>query len=122
MDASTRLSYERTILSHERTLLSWLRTGATLITFGFSIYKFFQIDLRRVGGEAAGAVIDPRWFAIIMTAAGVFSLVIATIQNSHYRIAVRRQGMRVPVSLGSLVSGLMAILGLLALAAAIFKW
>ena len=50
MDASTRLSYERTMLSHDRTLMSWVRTATSLITFGFTIYKFFQIEL---GGLAS---------------------------------------------------------------------
>lgn len=26
-------------------LMSWIRTATTLITFGFTLYKFFQIEL-----------------------------------------------------------------------------
>ncbi len=44
MDVSTRLSYERTFLAHERTLMAWVRTSSSLITFGFSIYKFFEME------------------------------------------------------------------------------
>ncbi len=44
--SSNELSLERTILSHERTLMSWVRTATSLITFGFAIYKFFQLELQ----------------------------------------------------------------------------
>jgi uncharacterized membrane protein YidH (DUF202 family) len=43
-DASTRMAVERTRLAHERTLMAWIRTAISLITFGFSIYKFFQLE------------------------------------------------------------------------------
>ena len=41
----TSLSAERTRLLYERTMMSWIRTATTLITFGFTLYKFFQIEL-----------------------------------------------------------------------------
>jgi uncharacterized membrane protein YidH (DUF202 family) len=44
-DVSTRFFFERTLFSHERTLMSWVRTATSLITFGFTIYKFFQLEL-----------------------------------------------------------------------------
>ena len=45
LDEGTRLAYERTVLAHERTLMAWLRTAVSLITFGFTIYKFFALEL-----------------------------------------------------------------------------
>jgi uncharacterized membrane protein YidH (DUF202 family) len=42
VDASTQLAAERTRLAYERTLMAWVRTGTSLITFGFTIYKFFE--------------------------------------------------------------------------------
>ena len=42
VDVSTRLAYERTFLAHERTLMAWVGAASSLITFGFSIYKFFH--------------------------------------------------------------------------------
>ena len=44
LDDSTRLAFERTRNSYENTMMSWIRTATSLITFGFSIYKFFQIE------------------------------------------------------------------------------
>jgi len=45
LDTSTRLAYDRTRLACERTMLAWVRTATALITFGFSFYTFFQIQL-----------------------------------------------------------------------------
>jgi len=42
LDDSTQLGFERTRASFEQTLMSWIRTATSLITFGFSIYKFFE--------------------------------------------------------------------------------
>jgi len=39
-----------------RTMMAWIRTATSLITFGFSVYKFFQIELK----SAAGRPDDPR--------------------------------------------------------------
>jgi uncharacterized membrane protein YidH (DUF202 family) len=39
------LAVERTRVAYDRTMLAWTRTATSLITFGFTIYKFFQIDI-----------------------------------------------------------------------------
>ena len=43
LDISTKLSYDRTRLAYENTMMAWVRTATSLITFGFSIYKFFSV-------------------------------------------------------------------------------
>jgi uncharacterized membrane protein YidH (DUF202 family) len=53
LDSGTRLAVERTRLAYERTLMAWVRTVASLISFGFTIYKFFELELR--GGPSATA-------------------------------------------------------------------
>ena len=47
LDNSTRLAVDRTRLAHERTLMAWVRTATSLISFGFTIYKFFQFELSK---------------------------------------------------------------------------
>ena len=44
LDSGTRLAVERTRLAYERTLMAWVRTGTSLISFGFTIYKFFEFE------------------------------------------------------------------------------
>jgi uncharacterized membrane protein YidH (DUF202 family) len=51
---ATELAVERTWLAYERTLMAWVRTATSMISVGFSIYKFFQFEkeegARRVPG------------------------------------------------------------------------
>lgn len=121
-DASTRFSFERTLLSHERTLMSWIRTSTSLITFGFTLYKFFQLELGGSARPGISPVISAREFAMIMISVGLVALILATIQNYLYRQHMRQQHLKIPVCLSSVVGALISFLGLLALLAAIFRW
>jgi putative membrane protein len=58
LDTSTRLAYDRTRLAYENTMMAWVRTATSLITFGFSIYKFFQFDIKR--GKEFSVSFGPR--------------------------------------------------------------
>lgn len=117
----TRLAVDRTRLAFERTMMAWVRTATSLITFGFSVYKFFQIETR--GLETPGRVIGPREFALIMISVGIISLALATIQHrySMQTLRVHYQGMRIPRSLAALVGGMIAVLGFLALIAVVLR-
>ena len=119
---STQLALERTILSHERTLMAWVRTAISLITFGFAIYKFFQLELELENHPRLHDVIGPRQFAVLMISIGLFSLMLATIEYRVYRNGLRRRypGTR-PLSLAGVVAALVSFLGLLALAAVLFR-
>ena len=67
-------------------------------------------------------MIGAREFAVIMIVIGLFALVLATIQNWQYRQQLRKQHLKVPLSLSSAVGALISFLGLLALLAVIFRW
>jgi len=121
-DASTRFSFERTLLSHERTQMAWVRTATSLITFGFTLYKFFQFEIGSSVQPRTHQVIGPREFAMVMIAIGLIALILATIQNQQYRQRLRKHHLKVPLSLSSVVGALISFLGLLALLAAIFRW
>jgi inner membrane protein YidH len=120
-DVSTRLAYERTFLAHERTLMAWVRTSSSLITFGFSIYKFFQLE-RGAGMKFPSAqVIGPRQFSIILIVIGVAALVLATIQHRRQMMLLKLEYETIPASSAGLVAGLISLLGLLATFAVIFR-
>jgi putative membrane protein len=87
--SSIQLALERTNLSHEQTLMSWVRTATSLITFGFTIYKFFQLELEN--RPPLQDVIGPRQFAVLMISIGLFSLMAATIEYRVYRNGLRRR-------------------------------
>ena len=121
-DVSVRFSFERTLLSHERTQMAWVRTATSLITFGFTIYKFFQFEVGASVRPRTHQVIGPREFAMVMIAIGLIALILATIQNQQYRQRLRKHHLKVPLSLSSVVGALISFLGLLAMLAAIFRW
>ncbi len=118
--SSNELSLERTILSHERTLMSWVRTATSLITFGFAIYKFFQLELQN--RPPLQGLIGPRQFALLMISIGLFSLMAATIEYRLYRNSLRRwYPAHPPLSLVGVAAALVALLGLVALFAVLFR-
>jgi putative membrane protein len=122
LDTGTRLAVDRTRLAYERTLMAWVRTAASMISFGFTIYKFFQFELgdRPV---APDHFIGPRGFALMMIGIGVASLLLSTIQHRQSMRSLRAEygGVVVPGSTATLVAGLFSILGLIAFAAVVFR-
>jgi len=119
---STTLAVERTRLAAERTMMAWVRTATSLITFGFSVYKFF--DIERPGADAAAhRLIGPREFAIILILIGLVSLVFATVQqrqNMHL-LRAHYRGARIPRSQAVVLAGLISLLGLFSLWAVLFR-
>ena len=118
-DTSTRLAYERTRLAYERTMMAWVRTSTSMITFGFTIYKFFQIE--KGGGVESNRLIGPREFALLLVGIGLVSLLVATLEHRQSLRALRAQYPEMPRSLSLWVAGLISILGLLALILMIFR-
>jgi len=119
LDRATELAMARTLASYERTMMAWIRTAISLITFGFSIYKFFQLELP--ARPERTHLIGPRGFAMILVGIGLFALLLAIIE---YRMDVRslvvEYGQR-RRPLAPLLAGLVAMLGLVALALMIFR-
>src|SRR5262245_38352092 len=88
---STMLAVERTRLAHERTLMAWVRTATSLISFGFTIYKFFQY--LHGSEETPAQTLGTRHFALLMILVGLVALVVATIDH-HRSIAALRTAYR----------------------------
>ena len=113
VDLSTKLAFERTWVAYERTMLAWVRTATSLITFGFSVFKFFEI-LREAGGPKS-RLMGAREFGLLLVGMGLASLALATVE---YRQNIRTLGADYqgrPRSLAVIVAALISILGILAL-------
>ena len=119
LDDSTRLAFARTRAAYERTMMSWIRTGTSLITFGFTIYKFFQIEAP--SHEQKNRLIGPREFAFALVTIGLFSLLLATLENRQNIRALGAQYAGRQRSLAVIVAALVSLLGILALVAMIFR-
>jgi putative membrane protein len=119
LDAGTQMALNRTRLAHERTMMAWIRTATSLISFGFTIYKFF--DLQNQQARTAG-LIGPRAFAFGMIGTGLVALLLAAYQHRQ-SLQMLRQTYHsdLPYSTAALVGVLVAILGFVALAAVVFQ-
>jgi putative membrane protein len=116
---STQLALDRTWLAHERTLMAWVRTSTSMISFGFTIYKFFQFEAGR-GAPATHGWLTPRGFALIMVSIGLVSLLMATISHRRevHGIAVHLGGRS---SKAEIVAILVSVFGIAVFLSAIFR-
>ena len=122
LPAATRLAVERTRLAHERTLMAWVRTALSLISFGFTIDKFFEYLRENQQGVAGTSSIGPRGFALLMIGIGLTALILATLEHRR-SMRVLRVDFRgvVPYSLATVIATLIGLLGVLGLISVAFR-
>jgi inner membrane protein YidH len=109
---SDRLAFERARLSYERTMMAWTRTSTALITFGFGMYKLFEVVPFARGIKPGEHVVSPRAFALVLAFIGNFALLIAAIQHRMSLQALRAEGLKIPYSAAAILAGLLSILGI----------
>ena len=122
MDRASKLDFYRTRVAFDQTMMSWIRTGTSLITFGFTVYKFFQIDLGRTAQveHRFGA----REFAVLLVLLGLGSLVAGMVdhrQNIRLLATEYPDVPHHPFSRIEMISSCMIMLGLVALIAVIVR-
>jgi len=106
----------------ERMLISWVRTSLSLISFGFTIYKFFQYLVESKAAEA-DLQRGPRNLGVSLVAVGTLVLLAATFQYWKMQRKLRRDtGVKLPVSLGLITALSVSAIGLVALAELIFRF
>jgi putative membrane protein len=113
LDASTDLAFERSRLASERTLMAWIRTSLSMISFGFTIFKFFEYL-----GESGGMELrrGPLNLGRVMVVLGVLLLVPAIVQHWQFlRGLSERAHRRFPPSLALITAGLIQLIGIVAL-------
>jgi putative membrane protein len=76
----SHFSWIRTRLAAESTLLSWNRTSLSLISFGFTIYQFFQEFHETTTGAAAAWPAAPRNLGLALMSAGTLGTLVAIWQ------------------------------------------
>jgi putative membrane protein len=117
--STTDLAYERTTLAYERTLMAWIRTSISMISFGFTIYKFFQEASKAV--EGGDRIFTPRVVGMIMIGFGLIALLLAQIQH---QIAVKKLKEHYPTvqrSMSSIITILVLLFGLTLFLGALFR-
>ena len=87
---ATRLALSRTFLAHDRTLMAWIRTSTSMISFGFTIYKFFQFLQGEQKSADVHRLLGPRGVALVMILIGISGLLLATIDYRRQIAVLRR--------------------------------
>ena len=117
-DNQTDLSDARTQFAAERTLLAWVRTGLALMGFGFVVARFglFLRELASVQGRPLQQRLGVSlWVGTTLVLLGVAVNLLAAVKHvSTVRRLSRGETLRFnPVSLGTVVAVVLAVLGLL---------
>lgn len=121
LNATTRLAVDRTYLAHERTMMAWVRTAASMISFGFTVYKFFQLEL---GDRAAAGdrLVGARGFAFMLIVVGLISLMLGFIEHRYsLRLLRDAYGDVFARSIAGVVAALVAVCGLVAIVLIMFR-
>ena len=113
---SNQMAADRTWMAHERTLMAWIRTATAMISFGFTIYKFFE-------GRPPNphALLTSRDFAILMISFGLVALTLATIQHIIEIRSIANLMTRKRRSIALVLSILIAVLGAIAFMSAVLR-
>ena len=117
--SNTELAFERTILAYERTLMAWVRTAVSLISFGFTLYKFFE-EWRKTE-QAVESLFRPRIVGMIMILLGLLGLLFAEIQHHRAIKKLRIDYPKAQRSLSSVLAILILLFGLALFLAALFR-
>ena len=83
----TGMAFQRTRLSADRTLMAVIRTALSLISFGFTIYTFF--NRLRDAGVLKGAA-PARNFGVSLVLLGIGMLILGIIYHVRFMLGLRR--------------------------------
>jgi len=120
LDSGTRLAVDRTLLAYERTLMAWVRTATSLISFGFTIYKFFEFEAGR-NVSATSRLVSPRQFGMIMIGTGLAALLFSTIDHRRNMKQLQAEYGASRRSVSMVVALIVSGMGLLAFVAALLR-
>jgi putative membrane protein len=121
-DKPPDLGYQRTRLAADRTLMAWIRTSVSMISFGFTIYKFFMYlrESNLLSGQLP--LYGPRNLGLGLVGLGTFLLGMAIVEYLLYqRWLSREMKQKFPLSTTLLAALLISAIGVLALVNLLFN-
>jgi putative membrane protein len=122
-DNMTYMAVERTVMGADRSMMAWLRTGLSLISFGFTIYKFleYQRDQLIEAGKEFQGVSSPKVTGLILIGMGIMCLVFGIIEYLSIVTEYRKKYMITRPAYSLIVSVLIALTGVLLFFGILFK-
>lgn len=118
---SNELAMDRSRMASERTLMAWLRTSLSMISFGFTIFKFLEA-LQQQATTKPLRPDSPRNVGLALIAIGTGALILACVQHRRYLQVLGPDQPRAGLDLPLLVSGFVALLGLLMFVSVVLSW
>ena len=104
------LAMERTRMAADRTLMGWIRTALSMISFGFTIFKFLEY-IHQEGVKPVMRIHGPREVGLTLIGIGIFALVIACFQHWQFIKKLRPDQPYKPWDLAFVVAFLIGLLG-----------
>ncbi len=117
----TDLAVERTRDAAERTLMAWIRTTLSMISFGFTIFKFFQY-LQQTATATQWRPEMPKNLGLFLVILGTGMLILAIGQHWVFLKRLQeRSGKKMPISLAMIAALFITFMGFFALANLLFR-
>jgi putative membrane protein len=104
------LALERTLMAAERTLMAWVRTALSMISFGFTIFKFLEYAQEQ-GMKPLIRTHGPREVGLTLIGIGIFALIIACVQHWKFIKKLSPDQPHKPWDLAFVVAVLIGLLG-----------
>lgn len=112
------MAFGRTVMALERTLMAWIRTSLSLISFGFTIYKFLTALKPESGVVIHEQAARNLGLFLILLGLGTLTLAVVQFLNAQRRVgelsAIRPQfSLALIGAIGVILVGIFAILNVL---------
>jgi len=120
IDRATLLAEERTLVAADRTLMAWIRTSLSMISFGFTIYKFLQAfaEAEQFHPVRPNA---PRNLGLALCTVGTVAMAAAILQYFGFVKRLRLLRSRSPWTLSICVAIFITIVGMLTLVGMVMR-
>lgn len=111
LKVSDKLAIGRTVLAQERTLMATVRTSVSLISFGFTIAKFFQ-DLKSMKILGNETNIPSSRLGLWLVIIGTVYIILSSIQHVLVIKSLHFDGQKKRISFTFILAVIIALLGI----------
>ena len=110
----TELAIERTVMAANRNQMAWVRTSLSLISFGFTIYKFLQVEIARAEHLKIIQVQGPKRIGLVLISIGTMAMILGTLeyfQTIRYLNSLSRKPRKI-LNFSTFIGLMIGLLGL----------